>query len=125
MENSKRFCYSRRYPVVLRITQPMLRRASFLPVFPAALSGCAVLLAALLFFPLTAQAKVFDFLYTHYANREPLAAVLADFAQSGAYRAEVSRELDGTVSGRFEKVKPVDFLRGMERAFGVRWYRLG
>jgi type III secretion protein C len=95
-----------------------------LPSFHGAPALRVFLLALFLSVPV-AQAKVFNFLYTHYANREPLAAALTDFARTGGYRAEVSSELSGTVSGRFEKLAPVDFLRGMERAFGVRWYRLG
>lgn len=63
--------------------------------------------------------------YTHYADGEELSAVLINFARSQGFGANISPAVQGNVSGRFEAVPPVTFLKGMQAAFGVSWYQLG
>jgi type III secretion protein C len=66
----------------------------------------------------------FDTPYSHFSRKEPLAAVLADFARAQGFSSVVSETLEGTLSGRFEKIAPHAFLKSLERAFDVRWYAL-
>jgi type III secretion protein C len=63
--------------------------------------------------------------YSHFSQNEPLSAVLADFARAQGFQATVSEALSGTLSGAFQAQPPGDFLDGLGRAFGVRWYVLG
>lgn len=63
--------------------------------------------------------------YTHYSDREPLTALLADFARTQGLSASFSSGVEGVVNGRFTKMKPSQFLAGMQSAFGVTYYRLG
>ncbi len=63
--------------------------------------------------------------YSHYSDREPLAAVLTDFARSQGLMAQISGQVSGTVSGRFNQVAAEDFLKAMQAAYGVRWYQSG
>ncbi|MDR2451618.1 MAG: type III secretion system outer membrane ring subunit SctC [Candidatus Accumulibacter sp.] len=67
---------------------------------------------------------IFGAPYSHFSRQEPLAAVLADFAQTQGYSATISGKLDGNLSGRFEKVAARTFLKSLERAFDLRWYLL-
>jgi type III secretion protein C len=70
------------------------------------------------------RALLFATPYTHFSQQEPLAAVLSDFARAQGFTAAVSERLEGTLSGRFEKVAPLAFLESLARAFNVRWYVL-
>jgi type III secretion protein C len=83
---------------------------------------CFAVLLALCSSALQAAPGLFATPYTHYAHQETLHAALADFARAQGYRAEVSGAVSGTLSGRFDKVSPTQFLDSMERAFGVHWY---
>ena len=84
---------------------------------------CLVTLLLILPAPaLQAAPAIFVKPYTHYAHQEPLHTALADFAHAQGYRAEVSSVVTGTLSGRFDRVPPEQFLESMERAFGVHWY---
>ena len=63
--------------------------------------------------------------YTHYADDEDLTVILTNFARSQGLGASFSPGVVGKVSGRFDAVPPETFLKGMQAAFGVTWYRLG
>ena len=63
--------------------------------------------------------------YTHYADGEDLSAVLINFARSQGMGANISPAVKGNVSGRFDSIPPLTFLKGMQAAFGVSWYQLG
>lgn len=63
--------------------------------------------------------------YTHYSDREPLTTLLSDFARTQGLNASFSAGVVGVVNGRFTKMKPAQFLAGMQSAFGVTYYRLG
>ena len=63
--------------------------------------------------------------YTHYADDEDLTAILTNFARSQGLGASFTPGVVGKVSGRFDAVPPETFLKGMQAAFGVAWYRLG
>lgn len=63
--------------------------------------------------------------YTHYADKEPLVALLTDFTRAQGLRAFFTPSVEGNISGRFEKTDPYTFLEGMRSAFGVGWYKLG
>lgn len=62
--------------------------------------------------------------YSHYSDRENIRDVLADFARSQGYTAQLSEQISGLVSGRFDRVDPEVFAKGMEAAYGVRYYVL-
>ena len=88
----------------------------------AALTLSAMLLAA----PTgTVSASSFTAPFTHYADGQPLGAVLSSFARSQGLRAEVESDVEGTVSGRFSRVSPRDFMGAMREAYGVGCYVLG
>ncbi len=76
---------------------------------------------------LATSAYSYDFTvpYSHYSEREDLRALLVDFARSQGLSAQVSPELSGVISGRFEAVDPNTFLGGLYQAYGVRSYVLG
>lgn len=63
--------------------------------------------------------------FTHYADDEDLPVVLTAFARAEGFSAAFSPGVVGKVSGRFDAVPPDTFLRGMQAAFGISWYRLG
>lgn len=63
--------------------------------------------------------------YSHYSDGEPLSSVLTDFARSQGLTAQISGQLSGSVSGRFESVEPEVFLKAMQAAYGVHWYQSG
>ena len=54
-----------------------------------------------------------------------LTVILTNFARSQGLGASFSPGVVGKVSGRFDAVPPETFLKGMQAAFGVTWYRLG
>lgn len=62
--------------------------------------------------------------YSHYSDRESIRDVLADFARSQGLTAQISEQINGLVSGRFDKVDPQVFVEGMGAAYGVRYYVL-
>ena len=89
--------------------------------------GTKVLSALLFPALLTASAWGYDFKqpYSHYSEREDVRAVLVDFARSQGMSAQVSPELSGVISGRFDAVDPATFLGGLYQAYGVQYYVLG
>ena len=62
--------------------------------------------------------------YTHYADDEDLTVILTNFARSQGLGASFSPGVVVKVSRRFDAVPPETFLKGMQAAFGVTWYRL-
>lgn len=85
----------------------------------AAVLLCALLLAG------SAAAADFSQPYSHYSEREQLSSVLTDFARSYGLTAQISGNLSGLVSGRFENVEPKLFLQAMHTAYGVKSYIIG
>lgn len=63
--------------------------------------------------------------FTHYAENQELSAVLMSFARAQGLAGVVSPEIGGTISGRFVKVPPAEFLGGLQAAYGVAWYVRG
>ena len=63
--------------------------------------------------------------YSHYSENEELSSVLFDFARSQGYNAKVSPVIHGNMSGRFDNMKPKDFLEVLNSAFGVKYYVVG
>lgn len=63
--------------------------------------------------------------YSHYSEEEDIATTLTDFARTEGYSAKISPLVKGTISARFENIKPKDFLDTMSAAFGVKYFLLG
>ncbi|MDR2503646.1 MAG: type III secretion system outer membrane ring subunit SctC [Deltaproteobacteria bacterium] len=62
--------------------------------------------------------------YTHSSQREPLAALLSDFAVSQGYSASFTNKIDGLVNGEFTAMPPRSFLAAMRAGYGVEAYTL-
>ncbi|MDR1111009.1 MAG: type III secretion system outer membrane ring subunit SctC [Deltaproteobacteria bacterium] len=75
--------------------------------------------------PLNSGSGSFPVPYTHFSDQEPVSQVLADFARQQGLRSSISGAITGQISGRFEQVRPQDFLDGLKSAFGVNWYIQG
>lgn len=60
--------------------------------------------------------------FSHYANREDLASVLADFAKTQRLIPSFSSLIKGTISGTFNQVDGALFLEAMRAAYGVNYY---
>ncbi len=67
---------------------------------------------------------VFNKTFTFYAEKQQLSFVLTQFARSQSYKVYISPLVVGELSGRFTNMDPLEFLKGMNAAFGVNWYRL-
>lgn len=63
--------------------------------------------------------------YTHSSQREPLAALLSDFAVSQGYSAAFTGKVEGTVNGEFTAMSPAAFLAAMRAGYGIEAYILG
>lgn len=68
--------------------------------------------------------QVFNNLFSHYSEAEPLVNLLETFARSQGLRAAFTKTVKGEVSGRFTDLEPAKFLAGTYTAFGVEWYVL-
>ena len=60
--------------------------------------------------------------YSHYANKEDIKTVLTDFFASQGIGVIFSKEVAGTVSGRFEKQDPRKFFNNMTDTYNLIWY---
>lgn len=76
--------------------------------------GCSVLPAA-----------AFTGKYSHYSENEDIGSVLLDFARTQGYNAKISSAVHGNLSGKFDSLKPEDFLQILQSAFGVKYYIQG
>ncbi|MDR2488965.1 MAG: type III secretion system outer membrane ring subunit SctC [Desulfovibrio sp.] len=63
--------------------------------------------------------------YTHISQREPLTALLSDFAVSQGYSAAFTSRVEGAVNGDFSAMPPDEFLAAMRAGYGVEAYTLG
>lgn len=87
----------------------------------AALMGCALL--SLPSAPAHAGAPPWsDAPYTYYAESQPLAKVLRDFAASFSLALELSPQVSGPVNGRFSSPTPTDFLNQLGGVYGFNWF---
>lgn len=68
--------------------------------------------------------EIFDNLFSHYSEAEPLVNLLETFARSQGMRAAFTENVKGEVSGRFTDLEPIEFLAGIYTAFGIDWYVL-
>ncbi|HZY20523.1 MAG TPA: type III secretion system outer membrane ring subunit SctC [Ramlibacter sp.] len=60
--------------------------------------------------------------FTYYAQGEPLAKVLADFASGFSLSLSVQPGLGGTVNGRFTSRNPTEFITRLGGVYGFTWY---
>ncbi len=82
-------------------------------------------LAMLFVFCASALASPFRVPFSYYADSQELSTVLTNFARTEGYSAAFTPSVSGKVSGRFSKVAPEKFLKGMQDAFDVNWYVMG
>ena len=66
---------------------------------------------------------IFRVPFTHMAQQENFAAVLAEFARQQGYNAVVSPAVKGEVTGNFEQIDPNEFLTSMRAAYQINWFR--
>lgn len=63
-----------------------------------------------------------DDTYTYYANRQPLQRVLSDFASSFSLSLQLSPQVQGHVSGKFNTATPAAFLDQIASVHGLQWF---
>ncbi|SEK10056.1 MULTISPECIES: type III secretion system outer membrane ring subunit SctC [unclassified Variovorax] len=96
-------------------------RSPLLRTLAAALVGCALL--SLPGAPAHAGPPPWsDAPYTYYAESQPLAKVLRDFAASFSLALELSPQVTGPVNGRFSSPTPTDFLNQLGGVYGFNWF---
>ncbi|MCR5814023.1 MAG: type III secretion system outer membrane ring subunit SctC [Desulfovibrio sp.] len=83
------------------------------------------LAATVLAKPAQTPQRLFLVPFTHVAQNEELAVLLAEFARVEGYSALVSPALKGQVTGTFEAIDPYEFLSSMGAAYQVRWFKQG
>jgi type III secretion protein C len=74
---------------------------------------------------LVVPVEAFTGKYSHYSENEDIGSVLLDFARSQGYNAKVSTAVHGNISGKFDSLKPEDFLQILQSAFGVKYFIQG
>ncbi len=84
-------------------------------------------LVLILLYPSTSFAIVKDLSanFSYYAEDETLPLILTQLARSQGYNAFFSPGVDGKISGRFDDMRGSEFLKAMQAAFGVNYYRQG
>lgn len=60
--------------------------------------------------------------FNYYADNQPLAKVLGEFAASFSLSTEISPQVSGTVNGRFAARNPTEFLDRMAGVHGFTWF---
>jgi type III secretion protein C len=64
--------------------------------------------------------------FSHYAEGQPLERVLTEFATGFGLRLDLSPEVKGQVSGRFNTKTPTEFIDRLGSTYGFVWYaRMG
>lgn len=60
--------------------------------------------------------------YRHFADRKPLAQVLAEFASSFSLGLDIAPGVEGAVNGRFTAASPTEFITRLAGVYGFAWY---
>lgn len=60
--------------------------------------------------------------YSHFADKKPLAQVLAEFASSFSLGLDIAPGVEGSVNGRFTAANPTEFITRLAGVYGFSWY---